>query len=49
MRRSILKLVELSDSAAAMVTVRKLVEKLGQKKEAVPEVNPGLYSSVKDG
>ena len=41
--------MELSDSAAAMVTVRKLVEKLGQKKEAVPEVNPGLYSSVKDG
>ena len=41
--------MELSDSAAAMVTVRKLVAKLGQKKEAVPEVNPGLYSSVKDG
>ena len=41
--------MELSDSAAAMVTMRKLVEKLGQKKKAGPEVNPGLYSSVKDG
>lgn len=41
--------MEISDSAVATATVRKLVAKLGQKKEAGPEVNPRLCLSVKDG
>ncbi|XP_042112490.1 large ribosomal subunit protein eL22-like [Ovis aries] len=42
-------MVEISDSAVTTATVRKLVAKLGQKKEAGPEVNPRLCLSVKDG
>ena len=41
--------MELSDSAAATATVRKLMAKRGQKKEAGPEVHSGLYPFVKDG